>query len=395
VKDAATVLGVIAGPDPRDSATAASAGQVPNRGYQTFADNVSLRGARIGVVREFMKSFSKADEDSIRIGDQAIADLVKAGATIVDPGPEGSLFASAIADLLPGLDAPMLSAVYKELYPSGTPIAIKNADIAGSVTALPPELTLRILSEYQPPSPGEGLHVLDRYLRERGDRNIKSVGDLIHRSTFYNHAPIDGVTLPPKTRLEGLLMRTDRFIKKSDGSTFVRKTPITTLDTSGWTVMRTTLQMLVNKVMVDNRLDALVYTTKNVPAPLLANPVEPANVKVVKDSITAKIDGEEYVRTVERVTDVTAPLTWRLSPNGGFPTISVPAGFTKEVYDRVAVKGEDGSKKVGELDGPKAIELPVSIDFLGRPFTESVLIRVAAAYERATRHRRPPKDFTR
>jgi len=36
----------------------------------------------------------------------------------------------------------------------------------------------------------------------------------------------------------------------------------------------------------------------------------------------------------------------------------------------------------------------VSIDFLGRPFSEPMLIRIAAAYERATRHRKPPAAFT-
>ena len=109
--------------------------------------------------------------------------------------------------------------------------------------------------------------------------------------------------------------------------------------------------------------------------------------------MTATIDGEEYVRTVERVTDAITPLTWRLSPNGGFPTISVPAGFTREVYDREAVKTPDGAKKAGSLVGPKPVELPVSIDFLGRAFSEPLLIRIAAGYEAATRNRKPPKDF--
>jgi hypothetical protein len=54
---------------------------------------------------------------------------------------------------------------------------------------------------------------------------------------------------------------------------------------------------------------------------------------------------------------------------------------------------EDGQKKAGELVGPKPIALPVSIDFLGRPFSEPTLIRIAAAYEEATHHRRPPQSF--
>src|SRR5439155_24794676 len=99
-------------------------------------------------------------------------------------------------------------------------------------------------------------------------------------------------------------------------------------------------------------------------------------------------------RTVDRAIDVRAPLTWTFPPRAGLPTIAVPAGFTREVYDRAVVRGEDGSKRAGDLLGPKAVALPVSIDFLGRPFSEPVLIRIAAAYERATKHRRPPKEFT-
>jgi Asp-tRNA(Asn)/Glu-tRNA(Gln) amidotransferase A subunit family amidase len=394
VKDAATVLSVLAGPDPHDAATAASIGQMPNRPYQTFADNASLRGVRIGIVREFMQPFTKADEDSIRLANQAIADLAKAGAAIVDPGPNGALFKDAIAELLPGLDAPMLASVYKEFFPAGTSVASKSVEITGDASRMPGELSLRILAEREIASPGEGLYVLDRYLRERGDKNIKSVDDLVANSTFYEHAPIDGVTVPPKARLEGLSTRTERFTKKADGSAHIRRVPINNLDANGWHVSRVTLQMLVNKVMADHKLDALFYPTKTIPAPLLAMPVEPTNIKVVKDTVTAMIDGEEYERSIDRPLEVRAPLTWRMSPNGGFPTIAVPAGYTKEVYDRAVARGADGSRRAGDLVGPKAAELPVSVDFLGRPFSEPTLIRIAAAYERATRHRKPPKAFT-
>jgi amidase len=393
VRDSATVLSALAGYDPRDAATAVSIGQTPNRPYQVFAENASLRGVRIGVVREFMQPFSKADEDSIRLADQAIADLAKAGATIVDPGPNGSLFKDTIAALLPGLDAPFLANTYKDFF-AGAPSVGTSIDITGDAARMPPELSLRIVAEREPANSGEVLYVLDRYLRERGDKTIKSIKDLIDNSTFYGHAAIAGVTEPPKSRLEGLLTRTERFTKKSDGSPYARRTPVVNLDGNGWHASRTTLQVLVNKVMADHKLDALVYPTKTIPAPLLASPVEPTNIKVVKDTIKVTIDGEDYERTVDRALDVRGPLTWRLSPNGGFPTVAVPAGYTKEVYDRAVVRGADGGKQAGDLVGPKPLALPVSIDFLGRAFSEPMLIRIAAAYERATRHRKPPAAFT-
>src|SRR5262249_21144683 len=144
VKDAATVLTALAGYDVRDPATAASAGQMPTQPYQSFADNANLAGVRIGVVREFMQSFTKADEDSIRIANEAIADLAKAGATIVDPGANGALFNEAIAEMLPGLDAPLLAAIYKELF-AGSSIVGRSIEVTGDPSKLPPELTLRAL----------------------------------------------------------------------------------------------------------------------------------------------------------------------------------------------------------------------------------------------------------
>jgi Asp-tRNA(Asn)/Glu-tRNA(Gln) amidotransferase A subunit family amidase len=250
-----------------------------------------------------------------------------------------------------------------------------------------------VIAEREPPAPGEVRFVLERYLRDRGDKNIRNVADLIAKSTFYDHAPIAGVTATPKGRLEDLMVRTERLTRKSDGSPLVRKIPNISLDISGWHANRTVLQMLVNKVMVDNRLDALVYPTKTVLAPRLAAPVEPINLKTLQDKMTVVVKGEEYERTVERVVDLRAPLTPRLSPNSGYPTIAVPAGFASRVYDRAVVRGPDGSKRAGEFLPPKAVELPVSIDFLGRAFSEPLLIRIAAGYEAATKNRKPPKDF--
>src|SRR5262245_1763771 len=99
VQDAAKILDVIAGYDPKDEMTVFSVGRTPAQPYSSFATTRRLEGMRIGVVREYIskKLFSKADEESIDIVERAIDDLRKLGATIVDPGREGTLFQSCIS----------------------------------------------------------------------------------------------------------------------------------------------------------------------------------------------------------------------------------------------------------------------------------------------------------
>jgi Asp-tRNA(Asn)/Glu-tRNA(Gln) amidotransferase A subunit family amidase len=78
---------------------------------------------------------------------------------------------------------------------------------------------------------------------------------------------------------------------------------------------------------------------------------------------------------------------WSLIGQQGFPVMTVPAGFTTEVWDRV----RDGG--LTRLIGPIAARLPVGVDFYARPFGEPTLFRIASAYERATKHRTPPRGF--
>jgi Asp-tRNA(Asn)/Glu-tRNA(Gln) amidotransferase A subunit family amidase len=100
---------------------------------------------------------------------------------------------------------------------------------------------------------------------------------------------------------------------------------------------RDRLRAAVLKLMDDNALDALVYPTwSNVP-------------RLIGDLNTPGGDNNQL-----------------FAPSTGFPAITVPMGFTR-----------GGT-------------LPAGLQFFGRAWSEATLLKLAYAYEQATRHRRPP-----
>jgi Asp-tRNA(Asn)/Glu-tRNA(Gln) amidotransferase A subunit family amidase len=317
VEDAAKILDVIAGYDPKDELTAFSIGRKPAP-YLRSAAARRLDGVRIGVIREYMakKLFSKADEESIDIVDRAIGDLRKLGATIVDPGPEGELFQGCIARSAPVL---FNSMQYRDLFPGGV-------------------LSLRSLNT--PAVPGEAKFMMDRYLQERGDANIKTGADLISKARFY-----EDPNFPDRKQAREAAERA------------------TVLNTSARLQTRFAFQNLLLQCMAEQRLDALVSPMSTVPPRKLTAPREPnANGR--------------------------SPIGWSLIGQQGVPAITVPAGFTTEIWDRER-DGNGGTRLVG----PIKANMPVGVDFIARPFDEAMLLRIASAFEAATRHRKPPPDF--
>ena len=98
------------------------------------------------------------------------------------------------------------------------------------------------------------------------------------------------------------------------------------------------------KVMADNKLDAIVHKAVEHQPTLIRDGVNPPYVDQ---------KGAPHLNTF---------LVF-------VPTIVVPAGFTRD-------------------------NLPAGLSFLGRPYDEDKMIRLAYAYEQATRHRRPPASTT-
>jgi len=80
VADAATLLGALAGGDPRDPATRAAAGR-SSQDYTPALDPDGLKHARIGVVRGFFGF----DEHVDKLMEEALAALRTAGAELIDP----------------------------------------------------------------------------------------------------------------------------------------------------------------------------------------------------------------------------------------------------------------------------------------------------------------------
>jgi amidase len=102
---------------------------------------------------------------------------------------------------------------------------------------------------------------------------------------------------------------------------------------------RSELQQRVMKITADERLDAIVFPHQQ----WLVVPI-----------------GETQVERNGALGSVT-----------GFPSIVVPGGFSSPT--------------------PTAtLGVPVGIEFLGRPWSEKLLIEIGYGYEQATKHRRPP-----
>ena len=186
---------------------------------------------------------------------------------------------------------------------------------------------------------GEGKYMINKYLRERGDANIRTNADLVTKATFYSDP-----NFPDRRQAREAAERAQ------------------VLDTSARLQTRFALQTILLQCMQAQRLDALVSPTSTVPPRKLTAPREPA------------VNGRP-------------PIGWSLLGQQGFPALTVPAGFTTEVWDRV----RDGDAP--RLVGPVAARLPVGVDFIARPFEEGLLVRIGSAYEAATRHRRAPDGF--
>jgi amidase len=353
VKDAAKVLDVIAGYDPKDELTVFSVGRMPSSSYASVTNVKRLDGVRIGVIREYMdrQLFNKADEESIAATEKAVADLQKLGATIVDPGEGGALLQKYIDKYAPSA----MNRLFINRFPAAFPVddagkptqdhILSLVDMFVDPSLVPGGLTLRSLGGAGA-SIGESRYMTELYLKERGDARIKTQKDLNENSRPLTDKNPDGAG-------------------GARGGGGENNRNAMTLDNANRWLTRFAVQQIVLQAMEDMHLDAMVCPTGNIPPYILGRPLEPT------------LNGR-------------GPSIWSFLGTQGFPELGVPAGWTTQVYDRVRDASAPGGTR---LMDPIPAKLPLSVMFYGRPFSEPTLFKIAAAYESATHHREPPADF--
>jgi Asp-tRNA(Asn)/Glu-tRNA(Gln) amidotransferase A subunit family amidase len=354
VEDAAKILDAYAGYDPKDELTVFSIGRKPAQPYPEFAKEKSLRGMRIGVVRELVnrKQLGDASKQTIDLLDAAIEDLRKLGAEIVDPGDGNALLAQCTRQYAPKLGNKLFMKKYPEQFPvdkDGKPKGDHVATLVSMVadpSKVPESFSFTELPRGE--AEGENKFSINLYLAQRGDANIKSNTDLLTKANYHKDANYP-----------------DRKAVRSNEEKSME------LDMSERMLDRFMVQTTVLQCMEEMHLDAMTYPTSNTPPEMLGSPTGAGGGGRGRASSSSL--GRQ-----------------------GFPAISVPAGFTTEVYDSVrdpqAPKGENGQPGTKWV-GPVPAAVPVGIDFVGRPFAEPTLLKIASAYEAATKHRKPPAGF--
>jgi amidase len=265
VEDAAALLSVLSGADPRDGATA-SPRRPTSSSFESSLNVDGLRGARIGVARAKLFGYSDMTD---RIANAAIERMKLLGAVIVDP-----------ADIpnVGNYDASELDVLLYEF----------KTDLNAYLSALGPGVRVHSLAD------------VIAFNDANRDREMPFFGQELMRQAE-NKGP-----LTEKAYKEALAK--DLRLSRKAG---------------------------IDAVMDRLHLDAVVAPSGNPPW------------------TTDLINGDHFTGSSTTPAAV-----------AGYPSITVPAGF--------------------------AFGQPVGLSFIGRAWSEALLVKFAYAYEQATRHRRPP-----
>jgi len=263
VYDTAATLSVIAGWDAEDLGTHVAMGHFPQDDWSKRLGSGSLQGRRIGVLREMM-STGPSDPEVKQLFEQAVADLKKGGALVLDPVLTGTNLRDATSSAVSGTTHPY------ELIPAA------NAYLE----RLGPNRPFKTIQDMFAAAGHDKIH--DRYIR--------------------------AMTLPSPEKSPDYVARF---------------------------AMKDALREQIARTMEHYKLDAVILPYRTLPPP---------------QGWGTSAEGD-----INTLTSTT-----------GLPAVIMPGGYTKK-------------------------NLPIGIQFVGKPFDDLTLLQVAHGYEQASKRRKPPE----
>lgn len=323
-----------------------------------------LAGMRIGVVRELMVKSGPANDAIVDTIEQEIKVLQSLGAELVESTGAGYTddpalpnmaftFANAMAEVIPFHMPDVLSWKKTDGTPEfavpGWDVTSREYLVAASIgqAPWPANLDLRRIFDNLPESDDAVSSYgfafqLAQYLKLRGDARVYDWATLNENAKYFSDARRAAMANWAAKPIDA----------NTDEVTFIMK-------------RREVMRMAAIKVLEQNELDVFVNP------PLLTLP--------------GKIGGAQSPGRAGGGHGYGARL--------GVPEVFVPAGFADTIYEPTFALKEDGSgyeAVAGTTPTKLASPLPFNIAFWSGPGEETAVLKVASAYEAATRHRRAP-----
>jgi amidase len=405
ITDAARVLDALKDPvngyyDPRDVFTTVPRASVLSHPYLDTAATPgtpgSLKGMRIGIIRESMLTFPgvKADEPIVTaaareiksvIGQQLGATLVESSDPLWHDDPEIENMTTSFTTALTKLVPVFFPDILYRLTPAGTPLfpefaaMIKPTEFAPGIVLgsgkmapidymvglaegripAPTNLNIRTIQP-QAESMAFRFHFVQYASRRAADWSARG----------YKESLVDFPTLNARSKFWG---DDQRAAFKNWEETDNMRNPLNERQGIDERIMlRELLRRVDMMVLQENHLDVLVRLHTSLPPGKIGLAAQPSPAGNVRSEMP-------------------------FGPNAGETEVLIPAGYVQTVYDPAFTLSEDRKKYVGinnvtsETTG--APGLPFSLVFRADPGREDLILKAASAYEAASKRRVPPPAF--
>ena len=405
VKDAAKVLDALKDPangyyDSRDIFTTVPRSSVLDRPYAASAvapgTRGSLRGMRIGIVRESMLTFPgvMADEPISQAAAKEIKSVLRdyLGATLVesvDPlWPDDSSienmspsYTQALAQMVPVFFPDILYRLRRDGQPQFPEFTakIKPTEFAagktlGTGTMKPIDYFLD-LAEGRVPIPRnlniraiEEVVESNAFTLEFNQYALRRAADWKQRG--YTETLTDFAALNARSKFWGDDQRA--AFKNWEEMNDMRNALGDRQGIDEHIMMRELLRRVEMKVIMENHLDAVVRLHYSLPPGKIGLAPQP-----------------------EPPDDIRGEL--RMGPFAGITEVLIPAGYVRTVYDPIFILSADKKRYIPTNNNtPVTLPppgLPFSLVFRAEPGKEDIILKIASAYEAASKRRIPPPAF--